>query len=386
MFIYKKNNKKKNNKIYKRMQNNIQSNIPQNQFTDNNYLHQLRMLDRQRYYNDDDSDITSISQYERILTRDITLTISSLDRDWYNSTLETPFNFNVKLNNGLQNNFMMINYEPKDIVSINLEKVLLNGTNTNISYTSNSTIDITHNPYLYVNAEEIDTVTYGTNKNFDKCLGMIIPSTAITTTDSNYPYIEYNNILNQSKEYRNNPLSSLSKLNINILNHVGSTPTIYNDVLTIGNITYNPAVSSNVATEYLAIKTSDYFPISQYNIGDRIQIKNYIQENTGSIFVGDFESFINRTEGHQIIGVSTTDNDKLLKNRIHIPAPISISQSTGNVTTDEWYSSVKTMGNLRDSSSINSFSDTSGKLINTNLQTMMVIKIKSIEKEANFMY
>ena len=370
------------------MESNL-SNIPQvqEQYNDMDFMNHIRELEQRIIPGDTLSDVSSIDEnnFEKIIIKDTVFSISSLDRDWYNSTLETPFNFNVRLGSGLQNNYMMINYEPKNIVSINLDKVLINGKNTNISYTSNANTDISHTPYLYVTAEDIDSITQGTNQKFQNALGVIAPEHSITSTDLNYRHISYINILKKAKEYHNNPLASLSKLNISITDQLGESPKTYNDVLNVSNITYNPAVSSNVATEFLVIKTLDYFPMSQYSIGDKIKIQNYEQENNGSVYIDEFEKFINRDVGHTIIGIDVTDNDKLLKNRIHIPAPISISQSTGNVVEDTWYTNIKDLTTLRSSSSIDSFTDTSGKLINTNLQTIMIVKVKTLEKEANFM-
>lgn len=351
-----------------------------------NFLEQLNMLNQLEGFDGEEySDTSSYHsedyKFEKVIIKESVLSISSLDRDWINGNLESPYNFNVKLQSGLQNNYMMIDLEPKNIIYIGLDSVILNGRDHNISYTSNTNIDITHNPYLIVSAENIDYVSYGTNKQFNNALGVIIPFTVISQITSDSPYLEYKNILTKGKEYQTSPLASLSKLNLSITTPIGNHPNKLYDVLNINNITHNPAVLSNTASEYLVIKTLDYFPSSQYKLGDKLLIKNYNQENSGSIFIDKFESFINRDEGHTIIGIDTTDNTKLLKNRIHIPAPIELSTTTGDAVDSDWYKNIKDMSNLRTTSDINSFNENSGRLINTNLQTTLLIKVKSVDKE-----
>lgn len=356
--------------------NNIPEELNQDLLTQLNLLNDLEDPENM-------SDISSTStDLNKIIIKDVVLTICSIDRDWYNSSLETPFNFNVKLNSGLQNNYMMINYEPKNVVNIFIERAILNGRDTNISYTANN-IDLTHYSYLNINIENIDYVTYGTNRNLEKALGIMMPIVPISSAVSTLPYVEYKNIITKGKEYHNNPLASLSKLNITITNPLGTSPTTYYDVLDIKNITYKN--DANPVKEYLIIYTNTYFPESQYNVGDVIKFKNYTQINSGSLYVDQLEKFINREQGHHIIGVSTTDGAKLLKNLIYIPAPINASSSTGLATEEDWYSDITTMGNLNEAANKLVFSDLSGKLINTNLQTTVVVKVKTLDYETKFM-
>jgi signal peptidase I len=211
------------------------------------------------------------------------------------------------------------------------------------------------------------------------------PYSTVPKQDNLDSHIEYKNLLNHQKEYYNNPLASLSKLEIEIKNHMNNTPNEINDVLNIKNITYNPAVSSNVATEYLVVETSEYFSNSQYNTGDIIKFNNYQNINTNVYSSAKtFNTFINREVGHNIIDTSKTDSNKLLSNRIYIPIPYELSTSTGNVSELEWYSEFKS-SSLSDVTLSGSITDTSGKLINTNLQNILVFRIKTIEKESNFM-
>lgn len=322
-------------------------------------------------------------EMEKIIIKNNIITVSSIDRDWYNNN-ETPYEFNVKLGGGLQNNYSFIDYEPKNIISIGIDKLLVNSRNINFDYTLENR-NITSTPFLNVMINNIDGITYTTNQSTSKSLGIMTPYSTVPKQDNLDSHIEYTNLLNHQKEYYNNPLSSLSKLEITVKNHINDNPNKINDVLNIKNITYNPAVSSNVATEYLVVETSEYFSNSQYKTGDIVKFKNYENINT-NVYTSakTFNTFINREEGHNIINTSKTDTNKFLSNRIHIPIPYELSTSTGNVSEINWYSEFKS-SSLSDITLSGSITDTSGKLINTNLQNVLIFRIKTLEKESNFM-
>lgn len=342
--------------------------------------------------NEEGDELESVETYEtedtgdilgdatsKINLKNISLIVSSLDRDWYNRTDETPFNFDVKLDGGLQNNYLMVDIAPKNVLGININRMILPNRKTDIGYYG--TIQETFNyPYLLINVNDLDYINYGTNDQIDRSLGVMIPSIPIPKIYDEINFMEMKNISgNYGKEYVN-PLASLSRLDINITNQLGQTPKSYTDVLDVKCIVYNEPVSSNVATEYLVIQTNTYFPKLEYKNGDTLKFNNYVYRDTGTYSESiDMNNFINRDAGHKIIGISTSDSDKLLNNRIHIEIPNEISTSTGNVGELYWYSQLKTksMGNV---STISSVNDTSGKLINTNLQTQILFNIKVIEK------
>lgn len=339
------------------------------------------------YSESDDDSIFSLESneesLEKVIIKNNVIVVSSLDRDWYNNTTETPFSFNVKLGNGLQNDHSFVDYEPKNIISIGIDSLLVNSRNYNNSYSLNN-VNVSKFPYLSVSLENIDGVMYSTNNELNKSIGLMVPFTPSNNTVS-YPIIEYKNSLNHTKEFYNNPMASLSKLDINIKQQTNSSPVEYNDVLSIKSITYSPAVSSNVATEYLVVETSNYFSNKEFGIGDIIQFRNYENINTGIYNNARlFNDYINRTSGHPLLDTSKTDTDKYLSNRIHIPIPSTISTSTGNVEEETWYTNFKSIS-LSNVSLSGSVTDLGGKLINTNLQNTLIFRIKTIEKESNFM-
>lgn len=324
-------------------------------------------------------------EMDKLIFRDISIVVSSMDRDWYNKPSETPYNFNVKLgSSGLQNGYSIVSYEPKNVVALGVEKLILNNRKLNVSY-SNAKVDMTESPYLLLNVNNIDYTIYGTNKYLENTLGLMMPLTPLPDSLSETNFIEFKNTLGKAKEFLHNPLASLPKLDITINTPLGDNPNNLIDVLNIKSITYQEQTSSNVATEYLMVQTTTFFPIEQYKIGDTIKFQNYVYRDTGTYNEAtDFNNFINRDAGHKIIVVKSNDSDKLLKNRIYFSAPNEISTVTGNVAETSWYTSLKSKS-LGDISLANSVTDTSGKLINCNLQTHVIFKVKIMDKESNFM-
>ena len=91
--------------------------------------------------------------------------------------------------------------------------------------------------------------------------------------------------------------------------------TFIENLLNIKSLTYQEQIASNVASEYLMIQTSTYFPMEQYKIGDTIKLQNYVYRETGVYTETiDFNNFMNRDSGHTIISINTSDPSKLLKN------------------------------------------------------------------------
>ena len=308
------------------------------------------------------------------IRKKVFIAISSLDRDWYNLS-ETPFIFKVKFNDLGNSTYTNITNNIKNIVSIKLEKSIIPNKNLNITYTSTSnTLD--NYPFIIVDVGDINDVIYGSNDNLSSSLAVMSAITPILKASSENRYLEFKNLNNSIKEYYDNPIASLSDLEIKIKNHQGNNLTDIQDVLTIDTI-YN---SGSDTSEFLKIKTTTYFG-SEYQVGDIIIIKKYVYRETDTYSEAtNFNNFINRTEGHKIISLTSSSGSSLshYNNLISISIPHSVSTSTGELVLDNWYTSLKTKSATDDDSS--SSGDTEGKLINTNLQTNLFINIEYLEK------
>jgi len=412
-----------------------QSHLPPQQISEN---------PQSSVYLNDGSNAEEGGGEEPVIIRNSYIMVSSIDRNWYSSTTENPYNFTVKLGgagdsvvvvplfqnnptvpattdqamNGSRGNpniagwiskigafypafdpslprgiivdnetivqrgdkFLVVNNEPRNIVSIGASKLLITNRPIEIGYsTSNSNVSCM--PYLLINVSNIDYTTFGTNKLIDNSLGIMTPYIPTPTSLNNLGFTEYKNLLTNAKEFYNNPIASLSKLEISLTTASGGTIDYVNDVLAIYSIFYTQSDPIDTATEFLIIQTSTYFSPSQYLVGDTIIFQNYIYRDTGVYSEADiFNDYINSPFGFQIVGIDSSDPTTFLKNRIIICAPSTISTSTGMITNLSWYSSlkIKSMGEI-------AVQDVSGKLINSNLQTNIAFNIKYLEKTASFM-
>ena len=330
-------------------------------------------------YNDEtdgsasDTDFSESEEETRII-KDVVLVCSSADRDWINRTDETPYNYTVRLGgSGLANNYLMVQNNFNNVISIGVDKLMINNRKLNVSY-SNLAVDISEYPYLLVSSEDITENIHGTNKLLDKALGIM----NIDETGSNY--ITLSNISGKAKEYYNTPISTLSKMKISITDPLGGSPNTIDDVLDIKSITYLDATTSNLSTEYLMVQTNDYFHSEQYKRGDILKFGDYVYRDTGTYAESDeLNTFITRDNGHRLISIGTSDTSKHLSNRIYIPTPNIASVSTGNVDATTWFDDLKTksMGNISTASSV---TDT-GKVLNYSLQTHVMFKMRIEERK-----
>jgi hypothetical protein len=277
--------------------------------------------------------------------------------------------------------YMVINHEPHNIISIGINKLLTSARNIEVGY-SNTVTNVENIPYLMVNVDNIDYVHFGTNKLIDNSIGLMVPYIPLPISFANNYFIEYKNLLGNSKDFYNNPIASLARLSINITNTNGApiNPLI-NDVLSIYSIYYKIGTPGDYSTEYLVIQTSTYFSAAQYKPGDNLLFKNYVYRDTGIYSECDiFNSFINQPNGHTIVAIDKSDPTTFLYDLIIICAPSIISTVSGNVQNLQWYIDlkIKTIGTIP-------VADISGKLINCSLQTQLAFNIKYLEKNTNFM-
>ena len=93
---------------------------------------------------------------------------------------------------------------------------------------------------------------------------------------------------------------------------------------------------------------------------------------------GIFNKWINRSNGHYISTISKSNITTTLYNQINIPIPAVLSTTTGNLEIDDWFDSfvMKTLSNI-------AIQDNGGKLINVNLQSHLIVNMKTIDKNDN---
>lgn len=277
--------------------------------------------------------------------------------------------------------FMVVGHAPHNIISIGVSKLLFSARSLDVGYSS-ATASPENTPYLMVNVDNIDYVQYGTNKLIDNSIGLMVPYIPIPLSLANNYFIEYRNMLGNSKDFYNNPIASIPRMSINITNTNGyPVNPILGDVLDVYSIYYKIANPLDFSTEYLVVQTSTYFSSLQYKPGDTLLFKNYVYRDTGVYSECDtFNTFMNHPNGHVIVAIDKSDPTTYFNDIIIICAPSIISTTTGNVQNLQWYSDLKmkTMGTIP-------VADVSGKLINCALQTQIAFNIKYLEKTTNFM-
>ena len=205
---------------------------------------------------DSESDISDLSAHEmeKVIIKDINVLVSSLDRDWFNRDDETIYNFEVKLGSSGSNdstsseNFLMVNYKFKNVVSVGLERLIVDNRKFNIEYTDVNR-DFADYPYLSVSVDNLDSLVYGTNETSSKAIGIMVAKTHIMVSSlGGCAHYEFTNIISNPKQFYNNPLASLNKLNINIKNPTGQAPNKVKDVLTVSKFGYHIPLKTYTVT------------------------------------------------------------------------------------------------------------------------------------------
>jgi hypothetical protein len=299
--------------------------------------------------------------------------INSKDRDWINSTNETPYKFSVKLGGSHTDTYSVTSSEYKNISYIEVNKMILN--DRAITNTSNIiTTKISSLPYIQCNFKNFSRLIDGTNSTFNSSMGIFVSSLTPVIGDE-YEYVSFDNQLPNGKTFQPIPLGTLNMIDLELLDPQGNLVKNNTDVLNIKSVHINneTGITKN---DYLIITTNQYFDKNEFRSGDIIQCRNYEFHNNDFDESYTFNNFINTANCHIITDISKTNSDTELYNRIHIQLPSHLSRNTGNLVIDSWFSSfiIKSL----DTSPINS---NKGKLINLSTQSHIVLHIDTLNKE-----
>lgn len=191
------------------------------------------------------------------------------------------------------------------------------------SYDTNYLKNIFAFPFITLNVAELDTNNYGTNNAMDNAFGILqYDSNWTDNTDS----LGFTSLIPKHMKcqriYNPTPLASLNKLTIRLQQPNGSLVNSTADTLDISGIflsrtnsiqTYfNGSVDISgtgyldQVGEYIFLDSKQWFNRYQFSVGDRIQIRN-LQSSDGSPAMLDLLSYIQRAEGHSIIGTAYTN-------------------------------------------------------------------------------
>ncbi len=260
------------------------------------------------------------------------LVLYSADRDWYNNTTENRYNFSVMFDPA--NNRNTFGLSPTsykkftNITRIELVKVILPSENLDpflyrdLSANTNEA-DIMANvlnfPQVIVRISELNSNIYGTDNYLDNAFGIVqydanwfsdTGSYAGQLTSKGYLCM-IPKFLVCKKEYKPTPLSTLQKLTIQLERPNGALLSSVMDTLSISTAYMSTQLNAASAfydaaapAQYIAIKTSTYFPYLSFNVGDRVQFKGTTMTSSSSLGMQtDFLTFLNRDEGHLVAGI-----------------------------------------------------------------------------------
>lgn len=305
--------------------------------------------------------------------------INSIDRNWYNYKSENPYKFLVKLGGTSKDQYSTVSNEYKNVVAFSVDKIILPNRPCIQSYNSNISPRLNDYPYIALNIEGINFSSYGTNRTLNNTIGIFTPLIPLPKSLSDISYLEFKNTSIQKKEYLPSPEGYISRIDLSIITPNGSLISNLNDVLDIYSIFLNTSNSIPITiNDSLIIQTNTYFNNVEFIKNDLINIKQYTYHNMSYDESGIFNDWINRDNGHHILDINKSNNSTILYNQIIIPIPAELSRITGNISVEPWFSSflTKSLSNI-------AIEDTSGKIINTNTQSHLVVNIKTLAKNDN---
>lgn len=274
----------------------------------------------------------------------------------------------------------------KNVVSIELDNVLIPAHNRSITYTSTQQ-SLNRSPYLLLTIPEIEESMESTNFEASQAFGFLVPYTNnYDTCVNDLKFHEFHPIENFQKIYYPSPINTLPNLTFQLKEPNGQILSCQNDYLDVKYIYRQIDDTDDPRTDFLWIETLKFFNDNEYQIGDQIIFKNYQYYNTSSGNSYSFNEFINRDQGHTIVAIGVS-GDQYLKNRIKISRPASYNLTNGYLDEEFWYTSFKSL-ELNDNTTISNRDDTNydtGRLLNVNLQVTYVLKVTTKEYNLDFL-
>jgi hypothetical protein len=273
------------------------------------------------------------------------LFIYSADRNWLQNVKENRYNFTVTFdpaaNGPAYSTQLHVQEKFKNIVRIELVKAILpiEGTtvliqrdvsgNVFTTATNNTAyqLNVLSYPFITVNIDELENNSYGTDNFIDRAFGVIQydqnwysdPGTTPPQADSRGYTALIPKFMKCQKVYAPTPLSTLTKLSINLLQPNGSSVSLTEDAFDISNVyagntstifsmsAYNTAnADAQPQPYYFFINTNTYFSRFQIAVGDTIRVGGFgyqLPLTTQQPCAIDFVEWINRSEGHTVIGI-----------------------------------------------------------------------------------
>ena len=271
------------------------------------------------------------------------LEINSRDRNFISiNNNDTPFSFSVKLDASDTHNGIGLNKGIKNIVKVSLSHIIIPNVNNNIS----------RYPYLYLNILEFPGQFNGSSNYSTNAFAKIIRDKDWSeTTNSNITFLCMYDKFSHGW-ISETPISSISKLTIQILTPRGEIISSGKDIFNITSITYNNSDNT------FKITVENFFNSDYFNIDHVVTFYNLIFDNNI-----DLKNFLERSDGHVITGLNNNQNGSIY---------------------NEFYISSNTYFDITSGDTIDSFSslstnpiNLSGLIMNSSKQTSISLHCKT---------
>lgn len=372
------------------------------------------------------------------------LFIYSADRDWLRNNKENRYSFTVNFDpaaNGQGfNPTLSAQQKFKNIVRIELVKCIMAGESLDVSirkttdgaappvYTTTTDYqdNVLNLPYITIRIAELENNNYGTDNFLDRSFG-VLQYDAQWLSDTTYQaactrgfLAMIPKFLKCQKEFYPTPLSTLQKMTIDIRRPNGellsNSPDTYDIAGIIGaqdsaatpgptfpftviptnsafNV-FNPASAiAQPNPGNFFIVTNKYFSRFDVCKGDRIQMSGYtynedaLNDPTYGGALRDFSNWINRQEGHIVLGIGYTNTNSTLVDDVNTSGygnVIVIQARYQDPTTGSTF--INPFGNKTNFSAIlNSFGvalQSPRRLINLNRQLNLVFRVITREMDS----
>lgn len=339
------------------------------------------------------------------------VSVNSLDRDL---SISKNNRYQFKVNLGVVNGqgTLGVNSSFKNITSVEILDVMIPYDTNIVPYDNRIFLSPLSYPYLLLHIDELKGVYTGTNTStervfshltLDKDHSSIALSSDYTTSNVNITdyaggakttntydlqfkrgYLRFHPSFFDKKSFLNAPLATLNRMTIKITDPFGNLINTQPDVVDISAVAFEAAADkaidatvgfprTNIASYKICkITTTNKFSNRLFRIGDRIRIESLESDNS------QFQTFMNREEGHIIINLDseTNKNDETgdngnrgYINNIYISPPGELDSTNGTLDTTTYSETTGTVSSY-------------GRLVNTNLQTHLIFKITTRETDA----
>lgn len=287
------------------------------------------------------------------------ISINSIDREWFRSTLR--YNYAVTFNGlGVNGNY-------KNIRSIEVSKVVIPeeiNENINIINYPNKT-QFNHEfsfsyPYLILRIDEFNDIYDGTNDAIRRGFCKLIYHRSYKAPNGR-GYIILKPFQHEKKVFYPSPLSTISRLTISLLKPNGFLLNKSADSYKVFKLDYDP-----FNPHYYNVVSDVYFDKNEFFVGDVIIFKDFnITSISDSVHAKMLTDFMNRPEGHEVMQIGST-NDNGFYRSFYITAIGEFNKYQGKFDTD--LDAANCLIAYNNTIDYNTFTGFNGYILNTSLQ------------------